>query len=80
MATCCHHRCSWRQYVNKAFFSGRGFSGEEFELLCWMTGSVRLLLSRATEKTMRIALSHTKKLHETVRLRRMGAVRPQCRA
>ena len=40
MATCCHHRCSWRQYVSKAFFSERGFSGQEFELLCWMTGAV----------------------------------------
>lgn len=38
VATCCHHRCSWRQYVDKAFFSRRGFSREEFELVCWMTG------------------------------------------
>ena len=39
VATCCHHRCSWRQYVSKAFFRKRGFSGEDFELICWMTGA-----------------------------------------
>lgn len=38
VATCCHHRCSWRQYVNKAFFIKLGLTAYDFELMVWMTG------------------------------------------
>lgn len=28
VATCCHHRCTWKQYVNKGFFREHGFTPE----------------------------------------------------
>lgn len=37
VATCCHHLCSWRTYVNKAFFRRLGFSPAEFHMLTWLT-------------------------------------------
>lgn len=42
VATCCHHRCSWRHYVGKALFRELGFQPEEFELVSWMTGMTRI--------------------------------------
>lgn len=44
IATCCHHRCTWNTYVGQSFFTGAGFTGDEFELISWMTGM--LLISR----------------------------------
>jgi hypothetical protein len=38
VATCCHHRCSWRHYVGQGTLREAGFSPEEFELISWMTG------------------------------------------
>ena len=38
VATCCHHRCSWRHYVGQAAFRAAGLSPEEFEVVSWMTG------------------------------------------
>ena len=38
IAVCCHHRCTWRQYVGKPMFERLGFSSEEFEVVSWMTG------------------------------------------
>ncbi|KAL6778027.1 hypothetical protein ACKKBG_A16640 [Auxenochlorella protothecoides x Auxenochlorella symbiontica] len=40
LATCCHHRCSWRAYVGKEWFAERGFAPAEFELVSWMSGGV----------------------------------------
>ncbi|KAK9832324.1 hypothetical protein WJX74_006219 [Apatococcus lobatus] len=36
IATCCHHRCSWNQYVHPEFFLEQGFTAQEFELISWM--------------------------------------------
>ena len=33
IATCCHHKCDWRSYVNKAFMSAAGFSESDFDRL-----------------------------------------------
>ena len=38
IAPCCHHRCGWRAFVGKPLFRRLGFTGEEFELMSWMTG------------------------------------------
>ena len=42
VATCCHHRCEWRSYVNQQFFVDLGFTPEQFGTLCvlssWATG------------------------------------------
>ncbi|KAJ4459909.1 putative tRNA guanosine-2'-O-methyltransferase [Paratrimastix pyriformis] len=37
IATCCHHLCTWASLANAAFFTERGFSREEVELLIKMT-------------------------------------------
>ena len=37
IATCCHHRCDWRAYVNKAFVKRLGFTSAEFALLAKMS-------------------------------------------
>lgn len=38
VATCCHHRCSWRHFVAQEVFTELGFSPQEFEAIVWMTG------------------------------------------
>ena len=42
VATCCHHRCEWRSYVNQEYILSLGFSREQFGTLCalssWATG------------------------------------------
>lgn len=38
MASCCHHRCEWEHYVGNGILQELGFSPEEFELICYMTG------------------------------------------
>lgn len=37
IALCCHHVCSWQDYVNPDFFLAQGFQPHEFELLTSMT-------------------------------------------
>lgn len=37
VATCCHHLCSWKAYVNKAFFRRLGFRPSDFHMLTWLT-------------------------------------------
>ncbi|KAK9901520.1 hypothetical protein WJX75_000124 [Coccomyxa subellipsoidea] len=38
VATCCHHRCTWKHYVGKTLFRSLGFSAADFQLISWMTG------------------------------------------
>ena len=33
LATCCHHRCIWDDYVNQEFFTSAGFSHKDFEMI-----------------------------------------------
>jgi hypothetical protein len=37
IATCCHHRCSWRHYVAQSWFAGLGFTAADFERMCVMS-------------------------------------------
>ncbi|KAJ7524021.1 hypothetical protein O6H91_18G073300 [Diphasiastrum complanatum] len=37
IATCCHHLCQWKSYVNKQFFVSLGFSPDEFHTITWLT-------------------------------------------
>lgn len=37
IATCCHHLCQWKSYVNKLFFINLGFTREEFCAVTWLT-------------------------------------------
>ncbi|EFJ09751.1 hypothetical protein SELMODRAFT_427800 [Selaginella moellendorffii] len=36
-ATCCHHLCQWKAYVNKEFFQSMGLTKTDFEAVVWMT-------------------------------------------
>ena len=38
IATCCHHRCSWEDYVGRSFFQEHSMTEADFQLLSWMTG------------------------------------------
>jgi tRNA:m4X modification enzyme len=38
IATCCHHRCEWQNYVGTEVLQDLGFSREDFELISYMTG------------------------------------------
>ncbi|XP_015763355.1 PREDICTED: tRNA:m(4)X modification enzyme TRM13 homolog [Acropora digitifera] len=46
LALCCHHCCSWPQYVGRPFLQSLGFTAEDFHLLCclssWATCGMRL--------------------------------------
>ena len=44
VATCCHHRCSWRHFVAQEVMLQQGFSPQEFEVIAWMTGRDTCLL------------------------------------
>ncbi|KAG6547869.1 hypothetical protein Mapa_010689 [Marchantia paleacea] len=37
IATCCHHLCQWRSYVNKQYFREIGFSEADFNMITWLT-------------------------------------------
>ncbi|XP_051141621.1 uncharacterized protein LOC127258711 [Andrographis paniculata] len=37
IATCCHHLCQWKNYINKAYISDLGFTEEEFHAISWFT-------------------------------------------
>lgn len=37
IATCCHHLCQWKPYVNKEFFKKMGFTKSDFYILTWLT-------------------------------------------
>lgn len=49
VATCCHHRCSWRHFVAQDVMQQLGFSPLEFELIAWMTGGCRCGLGLCLE-------------------------------
>lgn len=38
VATCCHHRCTWRHFCGKQVLVSLGFDAVDFEVLCWMSG------------------------------------------
>ncbi|XP_024018181.1 tRNA:m(4)X modification enzyme TRM13 homolog [Morus notabilis] len=37
IATCCHHLCQWKNYINKTYFSNLGFTKEDFHAITWFT-------------------------------------------
>lgn len=37
IATCCHHLCQWKHYINRGFFSSHGMSKDEFHAVTWFT-------------------------------------------
>ncbi|GLU16686.1 hypothetical protein SLE2022_331060 [Rubroshorea leprosula] len=37
IATCCHHLCQWKHYINKIYFTSLGISREEFHAITWFT-------------------------------------------
>ncbi|KAG9144362.1 hypothetical protein Leryth_024502 [Lithospermum erythrorhizon] len=37
LATCCHHLCQWKHYINKKYMLNLGISKEEFNALSWFT-------------------------------------------
>lgn len=45
LALCCHHCCSWPQYVGRPFLQNLGFTAEDFHLLrclsSWATCGIR---------------------------------------
>ncbi|EOX95394.1 Methyltransferases isoform 1 [Theobroma cacao] len=37
VATCCHHLCQWKHYINKKYLTHLGISKEEFHAITWFT-------------------------------------------
>ncbi|PIN24557.1 tRNA:m4X modification enzyme [Handroanthus impetiginosus] len=37
VATCCHHLCQWKNYINKKYISDLGFTKEDFHAMSWFT-------------------------------------------
>ncbi|XP_024966191.1 tRNA:m(4)X modification enzyme TRM13 isoform X1 [Cynara cardunculus var. scolymus] len=37
IATCCHHLCQWKHYINRGFFSSLGMTKDEFHAITWFT-------------------------------------------
>ncbi|UPR01316.1 tRNA:m(4)X modification enzyme TRM13 [Chloropicon primus] len=38
IASCCHHKCTWRAFVAKEVFEDLGLTAQDFQLISWMTG------------------------------------------
>ncbi|XP_022757753.1 tRNA:m(4)X modification enzyme TRM13 homolog [Durio zibethinus] len=37
IATCCHHLCQWKHYINKKYLTRLGITKEEFHAMTWFT-------------------------------------------
>ncbi|KAI7983298.1 tRNA:m(4)X modification enzyme TRM13 [Camellia lanceoleosa] len=37
IATCCHHLCQWKHYINKKYLTNLGISKEDFHAITWFT-------------------------------------------
>ncbi|CAK9145262.1 unnamed protein product [Ilex paraguariensis] len=37
IATCCHHLCQWKHYINKRYLSNLGITMEDFHAITWFT-------------------------------------------
>lgn len=37
IATCCHHLCQWKHYINRDFFLNLGITKDEFHAITWFT-------------------------------------------
>ncbi|GMH02243.1 hypothetical protein Nepgr_004082 [Nepenthes gracilis] len=37
IATCCHHLCQWKHYINKTYMWNIGISKEDFHAISWFT-------------------------------------------
>ncbi|KAF5732056.1 Methyltransferases isoform 1 [Tripterygium wilfordii] len=37
IATCCHHLCQWKHYINKKYLCNLGIKKEEFHAITWFT-------------------------------------------
>lgn len=37
IATCCHHLCQWKHYINKRYLSNLGITREDFHAITWFT-------------------------------------------
>ncbi|KAL3827745.1 hypothetical protein ACJIZ3_016547 [Penstemon smallii] len=37
IATCCHHLCQWKSYINKRYMFDLGFTKEDFHKISWFT-------------------------------------------
>ncbi|KAL3531561.1 hypothetical protein ACH5RR_010883 [Cinchona calisaya] len=37
IATCCHHLCQWKHYINKKYMSNLGLTKEDFHAVTWFT-------------------------------------------
>ncbi|PKH55890.1 hypothetical protein CRG98_050315 [Punica granatum] len=37
IATCCHHLCQWKHYINKKYLRKLGIAREEFHAITWFT-------------------------------------------
>ncbi|KAK8951692.1 hypothetical protein KSP39_PZI004156 [Platanthera zijinensis] len=37
LATCCHHLCQWKHYLNKSFFLDHGITNQDFHSITWFS-------------------------------------------
>ncbi|KAL8054592.1 hypothetical protein ABFX02_04G002600 [Erythranthe guttata] len=37
IATCCHHLCQWKSYINKKYINDMGLGKEDFNAITWFT-------------------------------------------
>ncbi|CAN6466598.1 unnamed protein product [Victoria cruziana] len=37
LATCCHHLCQWKSYINRRFLINLGITKEDFHAITWLT-------------------------------------------
>ena len=70
LALCCHHCCSWPQYVGRPFLQNLGFTGEDFHLLCclssWATCGIRLKKRRREDAGRTVNDTGTELLYHLV--------------
>ncbi|KAL4203045.1 hypothetical protein AMTRI_Chr02g266580 [Amborella trichopoda] len=57
VATCCHHLCQWKSYINQGFLFSMGISKEDFHAITWFTSWAvdadhQFDLSEATDQSL----------------------------
>ncbi|KAJ7390527.1 hypothetical protein OS493_024562 [Desmophyllum pertusum] len=59
LALCCHHCCSWPQYVGRPFLQNIGFTAEDFHLLCCLSSWATCGIDVRLKKNLKINAGRT---------------------
>lgn len=58
LATCCHHLCQWKHYLNRSFFLDHGITNQDFHSITWFSSwAVDSNLSNQADNSIKLNAS-----------------------